>query len=63
VDIDTAFWRSSFIILISAMMGVYLVITFLRLINRGGFTVFHLFSYLCVSEIFPMLLLLKIYYF
>ena len=62
-DLDKAYWRNGFRILISTMMGIYLVLTFMRLIRKGGFTVFHLFSYLCISEIFPGLLLLKIYYF
>jgi hypothetical protein len=29
---------------------------------RGGFTVFHLFSYLCASEIIPLIILLNVYF-
>jgi hypothetical protein len=58
---DRIYWGNATTIFFLLMLGLYILTTFLRLINRGGRTVFHLFSYLCISEIFPGLLLLKIY--
>ena len=55
----SGFFGESFGIFILIMFGLYLAATFLRLLTRGGFTVFHLFSYLCISEIIPAILFLK----
>jgi hypothetical protein len=46
------------IVILIAFMGV----TFIKLNSRGGFTVFHLFSYLCLTEMIPFIILLKIYF-
>jgi hypothetical protein len=53
-------WHSGITAFLLIALLLYLVTTFLRLVNKGGFTVFHLFSYICISEIFPVLLLLNI---
>jgi hypothetical protein len=40
----------------------FTAVTYIKLNTRGGFTVFHLFSYLCASEIIPLIILLNIYF-
>ena len=45
----------------TGLMVVHVSITFIKLFARGGFTVFHLFSYLCASEIIPLVILLKVF--
>jgi hypothetical protein len=47
--------------LVSSLM-VFWVVTFIKLNAKGGFTVFHLFSYLCASELIPIIILLNIYF-
>lgn len=47
---------------IMTLVLVFLVITFIKLNHWGRFTVFHLFSYLCASEIIPLIILLNIYF-
>jgi Domain of unknown function (DUF4271) len=44
------------------MLVVFFGSTFLKLSASGGFTRFHLFSYLCASEIIPMLILLNLFF-
>lgn len=62
-EMKTSLWGNTVALMFLIVAALYFIVTFLRLIYKGGFTVFHLFSYLCLSEIFPMLLLLKICYF
>ena len=42
---------------------VFVVAVYLKLIGHGGFTAFHLFSYLCATEIIPLIILLNVYFF
>lgn len=41
---------------------IFVLLIFLKLLAQGGFTVFHLFSYLCVSELIPLIILLNIFF-
>lgn len=44
-------------------LSAFLMSTYMKLTARGGFTSFHLFSYLCASEIIPLLILLNVFFF
>jgi hypothetical protein len=61
-DADYSAWFSRLSYFIVGMSIVFVGITFLKLMARGGFTVFHLFSYLCASEIIPLIILLNVYF-
>jgi hypothetical protein len=62
VNADWAAWLNVLSYFLIGMSLIFVVITFLKLLARGGFTVFHLFSYLCASEIVPLIVLLNIYF-
>ncbi|MCX6128154.1 MAG: DUF4271 domain-containing protein [Proteobacteria bacterium] len=62
VDADFSAWFTRLSYFIVGMSIVFVGITFLKLMARGGFTVFHLFSYLCASEIIPLIILLNVYF-
>lgn len=62
IDADYTFWFSRLRYFIAIMSTVFVGITFMKLRARGGFTVFHLFSYLCASEIIPLIILLNVYF-
>lgn len=55
------YWQSVIRAILAITLLLYLVAAFLKLMSKGGFTVFHLFSYICISEIFPAILLLNIF--
>ena len=61
-DLQFSAWFSRLSYCIVGMSIVFVGITFLKLMARGGFTVFHLFSYLCASEIIPLIILLNVYF-
>ncbi len=42
------------------LLGVWIIILFLKLSNRIRYSVFHLFSYICATEIIPFLLIVKV---
>ena len=56
-------WVTSIRFFLLGLFLIYISTTFLKLIAKGGFTVLHLFSYLCVSEIIPLLIVIKIFFF
>jgi hypothetical protein len=62
INADWEAWRDALRYFIVGMSLIFVGITFLKLLARGGFTVFHLFSYLCASEIVPFIILLNIYF-
>jgi hypothetical protein len=45
------------------VMAGWGVLIFLKLLNKSTYSVFHLFSYLCASEFFPMIILFKSLFF
>jgi len=40
----------------------WIILFFLKLVNRIRYSVFHLFSYICATEIIPVLLIIKVLY-
>lgn len=42
------------------LLGVWIIVLFLKLSNRIRYSVFHLFSYICATEIIPFLLIVKV---
>lgn len=42
------------------VIGGWVVLLFLKLTNRVTYAVFHLFSYICATEIIPFLLVVKV---
>ncbi|HMJ69208.1 MAG TPA: DUF4271 domain-containing protein [Cyclobacteriaceae bacterium] len=51
------------IILTAWIMVGWGILIFLKLLNKSTYSVFHLFSYLCASEFFPMIILFKSLFF
>lgn len=47
---------------ISWVVGGWIILLFLKLPNRVSYSVFHLFSYLCATEIIPFLIIIKVLY-
>jgi len=45
---------------LSWILGGWAILLFLKLINRVPFSLFHLFSYICATEIIPFLLIVKV---
>jgi hypothetical protein len=46
--------------LVSWVLGGWVILLFLKLTNRVTYSVFHLFSYICATEIIPFLIIVKI---
>ncbi len=55
---STAYYEG-LITLTGWIMAAWSVLVFLKLLNKSPYSVFHLFSYLCASEFFPMIILFK----
>lgn len=45
---------------VSWILGGWILLLFLKLTNRVPYNVFHLFSYICATEILPFLLIVKV---
>jgi len=45
---------------LSWILGGWIILLFLKLTNRVPYAVFHLFSYICATEIIPFLLIVKV---
>ncbi len=45
------------------MLSIGAILMFFKLLNRESTRVFHLFSYLCATEIFPLVILIKVFLF
>lgn len=54
---------SGLLVTAAILLGLWKVVLFLKLIARVSFRVFHLFSYLCASEIIPFVILIKVVFF
>lgn len=48
------------LLLLAGIILLWPALAFLKLLNRSAFRVFHLFSYLCATEIFPIVALLNV---
>ncbi|MEQ8424194.1 MAG: DUF4271 domain-containing protein, partial [Cyclobacteriaceae bacterium] len=42
------------------LLGVWIIVIGLKLLRRSPFRFFHLFSYLCASELIPIVILVKV---
>jgi hypothetical protein len=49
--------------LVSWIFGLWAVLIFIKLLNKSSFTLFHLISYLCASEFFPIIIVLRVLFF
>jgi hypothetical protein len=56
-------YYENLIVLTAWVMAGWGVLIFLKLLNKSTYSVFHLFSYLCASEFFPMIILFKSLFF
>lgn len=56
---ETPSYYEGLISLTGWIMAAWSVLVFLKLLNKSPYSVFHLFSYLCASEFFPMIILFK----
>ena len=50
------------IVLALALMSAGSVMVLIKLLARAPFSFFHLFSYLCASEIIPLVIIIKIFF-
>jgi hypothetical protein len=44
------------------ILGAWIILLFWKLLRRSSLSVFHLFSYICATEIIPFLLIVKVLY-
>jgi len=51
-----------FLKLLGWFMGGWMILIFLKLSARGKASMFHLFSYICATELIPFLIILKVLY-
>jgi len=49
--------------LVSWIFGMWAVLVFIKLLSKSPFTLFHLISYLCASEFFPIIIVLRVLFF
>ncbi len=56
-------WFNFFYIVIGWVMAAWLILVFFKIAKKARIGLFHLFSYLCATEIIPSLILLKILYY
>jgi len=56
-------YYENLIVLTAWIMAGWAVLIFLKLLNKSTYSVFHLFSYLCASEFFPIIILFKSLFF
>lgn len=58
---DQVFYQRM-IVLALALLGIGSVMALIKLLPRAPFSFFHLFSYLCASEIIPLVIIIKIFF-
>lgn len=58
---ETVFYRNM-ILLALTLLGIGSVMALIKLLPRAPFSLFHLFSYLCASEIIPLVIIIKIFF-
>jgi len=59
INVDYYFLVKCFFVMLAANA----ILMFFKLLNRESTSSFHLFSYLCATEIFPLLILIKVFLF
>lgn len=45
------------------IVGLWAVLILIKLLNKSSFTLFHIISYLCASEFFPIIILFRVLFF
>lgn len=60
--VDAMIWFERLIGLALVLLTVGSVVVFVKLLGRLRFSLFHLFSYLCISEFIPLVILFKIFF-
>ncbi len=60
--IQSEAWYERLIVLGLMLLTIGSVVVFLKLLGRLRFSLFHLFSYLCISEFIPLVILFKIFF-
>lgn len=61
-QVRTPAWYERLIALGLLMLTMGSMVVFLKLLGRLRFSLFHLFSYLCISEFIPLVILFKIFF-
>lgn len=56
-------YYQNIIVITGWVMAGWAILIFLKLLNKSTYSVFHLFSYLCASEFFPIIILFKSLFF
>ncbi len=56
-------YYQNIIVVTAWIMAGWAILIFLKLLNKSPYSVFHLFSYLCASEFFPIIILFKSLFF
>lgn len=56
-------YYQNIIVITGWIMAGWAILIFLKLVNKSNYSVFHLFSYLCASEFFPIIILFKSLFF
>lgn len=56
-------YYQNIIVITAWIMAGWAVLIFLKLLNKSPYSIFHLFSYLCASEFFPIIILFKSLFF
>jgi hypothetical protein len=49
--------------IVTWIFGLWAVLIFVKLLSKSPFTLFHLISYLCASEFFPIIIVLRVLFF
>ena len=62
IDEKAIEWRWYFMIVFLVTLLLFQMVTAVKLFKRSSYTAFHLFSYLCFSEIIPATVLLKLFF-
>jgi Domain of unknown function (DUF4271) len=62
-NVQTQVWFSFFYYLAGFLMTSWVILAFFKIAAKTRLGVFHLFSYLCATEIIPSLIILKILYY
>ena len=57
---DNPFFFEAFLSVVVVVLIAWIVMAFFKLSGRSGHSMFHLFSYLCATEIIPLLITVKI---
>jgi len=62
LQVRTPAWYEGLIVLGLILLTIGSMVVFLKLLSRLRFSLFHLFSYLCISEFIPLVILFKIFF-